>query len=229
MNRIKYIEFLNFFKDNGYNFIFYNELNSNLKNQIILRHDVDFSPSFALEMAQIEYENEIKSTYFFLIRNNMYNSLSQKNTEIIIKIKDLGHNISLHFDSQIYEKIQEGLDSEILIFNSLFRENISLISYHRPPSKILENEFLSKKVQTTYDKEFFKDIKYFSDSSGVFRYGNPIDSDEFKRKENMQVLIHPIWWVSEGNDRMSKIEWYKDKAQFWIEDNLNDNLNFYAK
>ena len=73
MNRIKYIEFLNFFKDNGYNFIFYNELKSNLKNQIILRHDIDFSPSFALEMAQIERENEIKSTYFFLIRNIQIN------------------------------------------------------------------------------------------------------------------------------------------------------------
>ena len=39
--------------------------------------------------------------------------------------------------------------------------------------KILSREIEINNFKTTYDDEFFKEIKYFSDSSGVFKYGNP--------------------------------------------------------
>jgi hypothetical protein len=158
----------------------------------------------------------------------MYNLLSKESTEIIKEIKSLGHRISLHFDSEIYADIHNGFQLEKQIFNKIFDENIDIISYHRPPKKILNKEIELNDFKTTYDNEFFKEIKYFSDSSGIFKYGNPVNSEEFKQKKTMQILIHPIWWISEGNNRLDKIMWHKQKQKYSVENNLKNNLNFYG-
>ncbi len=229
MNKKEYCNFIDSFKKNEYKFIFFDQLKIEKYGQVILRHDVDFHPSYALEMAKLESQCNIKSTYFFLVRNNMYNLLSKENTEIIKEIKSLGHRISLHFDSEIYEDINNGFQLEVQIFNKIFDESINIISYHRPPKKILTREIEINNFKTTYDDEFFKEIKYFSDSSGVFKYGNPVNSEEFQQNKTMQILIHPIWWISEGNNRLDKILWHKKKQKNSVETNLKNNLNFYGK
>ena len=35
------------------------------KNQIILRHDIDYSPTAALKIAKIDHELKVKSHFFF--------------------------------------------------------------------------------------------------------------------------------------------------------------------
>ena len=57
---------------------------------------------------------------------------------------------------------------EVQIFNKIFDENINIISYHRPPKKILSREIEINNFKTTYDDEFFKEIKYISQTHLVF-------------------------------------------------------------
>ena len=44
----------------------------------------------------IEKELGVVSTYTVQLRNNTYNALSEKNIDLIKRIKDLGHHIGLH-------------------------------------------------------------------------------------------------------------------------------------
>ena len=229
MSKTDYVKFLNSFLKNEYKFIFFDELKTNKFKQIILRHDIDFDPYLAYQMAKLEKISNIKSTYFFLIRSNIYNAFSEKNVKIINKIKELGHRISLHFDPTLYSNIDEGLKIEISLFEKIFKVKINLISYHRPSKDIINNINSNSKVSTAYDPIFFSKIKYFSDSSGEFKYGDPRNSEEFSEKKNLQILIHPIWWIYDKKDRMKKLELFRKNKELETHLDLENNLNFYGK
>ncbi len=70
-----------------------------------------------------------------------------------------------------------------------------MISVHRP------NDFLKScdaplcGVEHTYQNKYFKDIKYVSDSQGLFRFGHPFETEEWKQTKAMHLLIHPLWWM----------------------------------
>lgn len=196
-----YKNFLSKIKNNKYNFVFFRDFNPKKESQLILRHDIDLDIDLALEIAQIEFDLEIKSTYFFLLRSDSYNLISDKNLKKVLKIKDLGHEISIHFDLEIYNNVFEGLDKEIQIFQSYFDVNLDIISIHRPNKDFLEHPSNYFKISTTYDEIFTKkNISYYADSGGIFRYGSFIDSYDFQSNNNVQLLLHPIWWTIKSND-----------------------------
>lgn len=203
-----YSEFLKVYIDKGYDFIDFNELDINKNQQIILRHDIDFDINFALEAAIIESNSNIKATYFFLLKSNFYNILTEKNLQIVQKIKNLGHNVSIHFDPTIYDDFKQGLKNEIELFNFLFDVNPQIISLHRPNEFFLNYDCDINGVFHTYQSIFFKEIKYFSDSTGSWRFGNPIFSKEFLNNENIHLLIHPIWWFVKGKNNFEKLKTY---------------------
>ena len=197
--------------DNNYDFIFFENLNKK-NGQVIIRHDIDFEIEAAYEMAKIENEMGIKTTYFFLISNDSYNIFSKKNYENVIKIKNLGHQISIHFDPTIYSDFESGFKMEKQIFELLFNLNISITSLHRPNDFFLDFNSKIAECDHTYMNKYTNDIKYFSDSKGLFRYGHPLESKEFLNNKSLQILIHPIWWIYNGADRYKKlINFYNSK------------------
>ena len=225
-----YTDLIQKFLDNKYKFKTFNTYDYKKSGQIILRHDIDFDCKLAKEMAIVEKNLGIKSTYFFLLTNNNYNLISEKNQKHVKEIIRLGHEVSIHFDDSLYSNFNQGLNYEKMIFEMTFGLKINIISLHRPSSEILNK--LSKKkisVKTTYNNIFFRKTKYFSDSRGEFRFGNPLDSEEFKNNENIQLLIHPIWWTLRGTN---KSEILKSLKKNWIaqdEENLSNSLDFYEK
>lgn len=62
-------------KNKGYTFMSLTEFEENKDKEplIILRHDIDFSPRSALELAKIENQLDIRSTYFVRVHANSYN------------------------------------------------------------------------------------------------------------------------------------------------------------
>jgi hypothetical protein len=60
----------------GYRFVLLDDLDlESPEKQVILRHDIDYSPNKAVEMAKIDYSLGIHSTFFFLVRGHWYNFL----------------------------------------------------------------------------------------------------------------------------------------------------------
>lgn len=213
MNKIEklYSELLN----NNYSFIFFENLNTSLDNQVIIRHDIDFDVSIAYDLAIIEKQLGIKTSYFFSLIDEAYNLLSPTNIELVKKIKKLGHYVSIHFDPTKYSDVNKGLLTELQIFKTSFNIDVNIISIHRPQKIYLDSKQNLAGVNHSYESKFFTKIKYFSDANGVFRYGHPLESNEFKEKKNMQILIHPIWWY---NDKLNKHEimkqYFSEKKNF---------------
>tara|TARA_B100000029_G_scaffold468129_1_gene504868 strand:+ start:1579 stop:2283 length:705 start_codon:yes stop_codon:yes gene_type:complete len=216
-----YIKLINTFKNQGYSFKDYS--NFHLTKNIILRHDVDFYLEAAEELAKIEYKENVKSNFFFMISNNFYNITSKYSQGIIKNIKKLGHNISLHYDHKNHYNINKGLKLEKNLFEDIFNLKIKIISIHRPGNFITKSRRF-KSTRHTYEKPYFKKIGYYSDSRGSFRYGNPTESKEFKDKKTIQLLIHPIWWVARGNTPSEKIKyWVQNKLHFFQREIILNN------
>lgn len=220
-----YSQFLEIFLHKGYEFISFKNLNINEDSQIILRHDIDFDTNFALNSAIIESNLGIKATYFFLIKSNIYNILTPNNFANIKKIHELGHTISIHFDPTIYKDFKLGLEIETKLFTQLFNVHPYIISLHRPNNFFLNFNEKINGLMHTYQNTFFKNIKYFADSTGCWRFGDPILSSEFKENKNMQLLIHPIWWFVSGKSNTEKIKKYYYSRVNNLKNDFSSNSN----
>ncbi len=151
-----YEKFVNAFLDKNYLFISYDELDLKNDKQVILRHDVDVSIDLALKMAILENNSNVKATYFFLLSNLSYNLLADENIKKVKKIRELGHNISLHFDLSIYKNPRKSFIKEKKIFEDVFDENINIISIHQPTKAFLSNPENYFSIQNTYENKLLK-------------------------------------------------------------------------
>lgn len=217
-----YQDFLEQFLDKQYEFVNFQQLNKPYK-QIVMRHDIDFDCQAALDLARIEHKLDITSTYFFLLSNDSYNPLSKQNMERILEIKELGHTISIHFDPTIYKDFEQGFEQEKAIFETLFQTKIDIISLHRPNEFFLKFDQKFSGVEHTYMQKYFKDFDYFSDSTGLWRFGHPFNSEAFKLSKSLHVLIHPIWWVIEGQDNFNKLKSYYQVKKDELKKHYSDN------
>ena len=215
----KYTDLIFKFLDKGYEDVFFNELLGEY-NQLIIRHDIDFDCEVAYKMAKVEYDIGIKSSYFFMLSNPIYNVFSEKNKKYIKNIKTFGHNISIHFDFEIGD-----LKKEIDIFESFFDTKIDIISVHRPDLKLLNKIG----IEHTYLPKYFEDIKYFSDSRGEFKYGHPTESEEFKKGKSIQLLIHPEWWMSDKSKSIEIIQDIIDRNNKMNEKFFKENSTPYKE
>ena len=217
-----YSAFLETLLSKDYEFVNFSELSSE-EGQVVMRHDIDFDCEFALEMAKKENALGVKAIYFFLLSNASYNIATKENFNRIKTIQKLGHVVSVHFDPTIYEDFDKGLEIEVNYFESLFETKVNIISLHRP------NEFFQnynkpiQKIEHTYQQKYFRDVKYVSDSTGVWRYGHPFDTEDFKYRRSLHILIHPIWWQIEGENNLEKLKKYFHQKQLEIKDHFAAN------
>lgn len=220
--------FLETLLENGYEDIFFKELTSESR-QLIMRHDIDFDTGFALKTAKIETSLGIKATYFFLLRCNFYNIYSPGDFENVLQIRELGHEITLHFDPMIYEDFSTGLNEELVVFEQLFGIKPDIISFHRP-NKFFQNfDKPILGIEHTYQSKFFHDIKYLSDSTGRWRFGHPFDTPEFRAQKTLHILMHPIWWMVNGASNTEKLRTYfSNRVEALITEFYNHSIPFRA-
>lgn len=175
---------------------------------VISRHDIEFDPVRAFEMAKLENKFQLKSTYFFQVSSDAYNIASVKNRKILSEIEKLGHEIGLHlYVSHIdtYQKdiFSEELDSQSSILSKLISRDVKYFSVHRPKSWFLEirKDFFNG-ITNAYGPSFFeysqspKKIKYYADSTHEWNYGKPRFTKNFKK---YQILTHPDEWFEFKN------------------------------
>lgn len=199
-----YKKLLKEFVDAGYKFIKFDSYVPD-KRRLLLRHDVDCDVSLAAKMAEIEHELGVSSTYFFMLRSRSYNILERSNVKDIISIKRLGHWISLHYDPSLYKDVARGVAYELNLFTEIFKERPYVISIHSPPKDFVDVDLLE--CNHTYQPRYFTKIAYVSDSRGRFSYGHPLKSQAFKEGKTLQLLIHPIWWMTEQESAVKSLNW----------------------
>ena len=218
-----YEDLIKAFVANGYETKFF-DLSIAPQKHLILRHDIDFDCQFAAEIASVENSLGVKATYFFLLTNDSYNLLSPKNKARVFDIKAQGHRISLHFDPVLYgADFIDGFRYEREVFEKTFQTKIEIVSLHRPTGFFLDFDEKIDDVEHTYQKKYFKDIKYISDSGGNFRFGHPLESEDFALKNSIQLLIHPIWWRSEGETNIEVLKNHIENRKLLLHSHIGEN------
>ena len=151
-----YENLLSLIKENHYEICSYEDYQLNPRC-VILRHDVDLSLEAALRFAELEYKNGVQSTYFILLSTSFYNLFERKANDAIKKIKNLGHDIGLHFDEARYHIENEAglihyVEKEVSIMSQGLDMEIKSVSMHRPSRWVLDADVKFDTVINSYSK-----------------------------------------------------------------------------
>ena len=204
-------------------------IDNNLDKYCVIRHDVEYSLDRALELAKLENELNIKSTYCIQVRNNIYNAISDKNIELVKQIHTLGHEIALHQDPPAGLDdfgLQKYLLQDIGVLSMYYDLPIKIFSYHRPKQEYLQKYFTVKDLINTNGNKFFhyfngkgtikpeeRDVTYLADSNHLWKWGDPKDVD-FSKINKLQMNMHPYSWSKEGFENLENtIQVVKERTQ----------------
>lgn len=225
-----YIQLLELLRDKGYNFCFYNESDL-LEKCVILRHDVDLSIEKALQMAIIENSLGVKSTYFLLLSTNFYNVFSKQSFDKLQQIKNLGHEIGLHFDEKRYnistiDEMKIYIEFELDILGKLLNDKVKVLSMHRPSKFILESDIQLDPIINSYSSKYFNKMKYISDSRMHWRE-DPMETIKSNEFNKFHILTHPFWYSAESETIEFKLQDFIKKALCERYDNLNDSITSF--
>ena len=69
---------------------------------------------------------------------------------------------------------------------------------------------------------FFSEMGYCSDSRGLWRYGHPLNHEAVEKRRSLQLLTHPIWWVSDFRSVQEKLLGFLRKHFFKTDTILAD-------
>src|SRR5262245_60649661 len=82
LSRQLYLDFLAKAKARGFRFVRFRDFLPGAAplsgRYIVLRHDIDFAPGYALEMAELEHAAGIASTFFVLVDGQFYDPLESE-------------------------------------------------------------------------------------------------------------------------------------------------------
>ena len=168
------------------------------------RHDVDISLKKAVEMAEFESKNGIKSTYYILLSSPYYNALEAENLQRIRTLRELGMGIGLHYDNSIKLQDANQCCSEIIIQLGILQHHIGeleekSVTFHKPLRGVdINGETVNLlNLSNIYSPNFDQRFKYISDSGHNWRE-NPYDI--INTNDMVHINTHPEWYNNEEMD-----------------------------
>ena len=187
----------------------------------ILRHDVDLDIELAYDLAKIEEDHNIHSSYFFLTSGNTYNILVKKNSDMLREINKMGHEVGLHFDPTIYSEdiMIEAVKKEAEILSFASGSEIRSISLHNP--SIHGTYPMFEGYNNAYDPKIFSNENYISDSRMQFRGKDIYGFLDGIERSHIQILLHPMHFSEKGYG-------YDSILKKYINNILNDLHEYFS-
>jgi hypothetical protein len=172
-----------------------------------LRHDVELSLDAALVMASAEHDTGIDSCYYVCVDSPFLPREPVVVREFVSRIQDLGHLVSFHLP--VSRSIPARVDELRQDFPQI---RPSSLTFHAPkvPAATLADLPLGASV---YKPMTRPGTAYFSDSTGRWRYGSPIEPGPLDLDRPTQLLTHPYWW-SAGTGAGCPLSLDADRAAF---------------
>lgn len=159
-------------------------------NGLIIRHDIDHDISFALEVARLEKDLLVKSTFFVRMTACYYNPMSRANRALLRKIHNYGFEIGLHFDTSI-EHAVERFNLEVLCLEDILGSKVMSFTSH---NNSIHGAYSSKNEIINADKLQDDGI---SDSLMNFNGKDPYKYIDKSKTMLILLLLHPLYWVVE--------------------------------
>jgi len=183
-------------------------LEEDKRRQIILRHDIDYLPSIAYEMAEIDATYNIKATFALLLSSPLYNPFTSTNIKIINEIKQLGHNIVLHHrvvPGSSVEETRQDIVREMQNMRAFFPFFQNVFVWHNLPPKNLLSDIEIPGMVNAYNTRYIKRMFYISDS--VLRHKPETFFKVLDEHKLLHMLLHPIIWMSEKDNMISMVSY----------------------
>ena len=190
--------------------------------RIYIRHDVDQLLTPALDMAKLENEDGIRSTYFLLNTADYFPAMKNEPKYL----QDLGHEVGWHNNALsqffFYDKgkgLKEIIETALKELRDLgvtvrgtashgdeYCGQLKYINYHiwpinpktalRYPVRGDHPIFQLSDFGLEYEAYFLKKNLYLSDSGGYFNADPATVAKQFNAMENctLQILCHPEHW-----------------------------------
>jgi len=181
--------------------------NKHKQKLILLRHDIDYSPKRAFEIAKIEKSLNVKSTYFIRVHGEHYQPFDKESYPTLLKILKMGHEIGLHLEARTMSKwlkvdMIDLFYAEKKALEAMFNIKVISASEHadlyRNEQNFWRNHFFTKvnkrkvRIKNFPQEKRFQKLHYLSDSSRFWREGCPCKN--LTKFYKFQILTHPDHW-----------------------------------
>jgi hypothetical protein len=216
----------------GYEDVFISQVDPE-KSHVFLRHDVDLCPQRAADMARVEQEEGVRSTYYVLLNTQFYNVFAEEIRRALHVILACGHKIGLHFDAAYYpddpQLLEEAVGRECAILEMAIEGPVESLSFHRPARALRGRPGLIAGRAHAYEPRFFSQLVYYADSQGCWRFGHPLDDERVHKARALQLVTHPIWWFQEGEGVVEKMEIFRQGIAQRARREMAENLTPFAQ
>lgn len=212
LSRQLYLDFLAKARARGFSFVRFEDFLPGRpplpERYIVLRHDIDFAPSYSLQMAKLEHEAGVASTFFVLVDGQFYNPLQKDVIQQLRRIHALGHEIGLHF--AVSSAVEPDLGREVALrldlLGALAGVTVRSFSQHDPVNAGFATVSLPPEHEPCVDASAVireHDLLYVSDSAMMWRrYTFDTALDE---NRNLCLLAHPHSWLHPQDDYVAMI------------------------
>ena len=186
----------------------FTEISSDVEEFIVLRHDIEFDIEKARQLAEIEADLGVASTYLVQIGSAAYNAFSDENLARLERIIELGHDVGLHYRQKgvgFYEE-EEHIRQELIALRLMLPKASMVFGCHRPKAGTAYDKYMVNGAINTYSAPFFyrtdkpeqAATRYISDSKWRWNYGSP-NYQVFRDLPRIQLLTHPFQWSAGAN------------------------------
>lgn len=168
---------------------------------IVLRHDVDFDLAAAYDLALLEHECGVRSTFFVMTTADSYNPMSATNRARLIHMHALGFEIGIHFHPPAYgapdaTEQRRNLDAEAAVLAGITGSPVRAVSIHNP--SVHGGYPIFEGYRNAYEPAIFSPERYLSDSRMILRT-DPYEFCEKTRGMSRQILLHPMHFTPQGD------------------------------
>ncbi len=196
---------------------------------VYLRHDVDNTLEAALHMAEAEARAGAVATYLVLVRSENYNPFSRANAARLRRIRELGHDVGLHFAVEEHDPEAIAADltgcirADARLLEALVGESVQVFSFHNPVGK----ERFATEVAglvNTYSDRFFADACYLSESNMRWPNGSPAEVLASGQHRVIQILVHPLSYRADLRSDRDVLLWFlREKMRDLLDLNVRQN------
>lgn len=218
LTRERYVRFLGDAQARGFSFVRFSDFLPGApalpERYIALRHDIDFAPHHSLEMAQLEREAGVTATYFVLVDGQFYNPLQPEVIRQLRGIRELGHEVGLHFavSSAVHRDIGEEVAFRLQILSTLVGAPIRSYSQHDPVNAGFAKVTLPAGIAACVDASDVlreHDLLYVSDSAMMWRKFT--FETALEQNRNLCLLAHPHSWLHPQDDYVAMIREFESR------------------
>ena len=188
------------------------------------RHDIDFSPQRALELARVEAANGVRTTYFVQISSRYYSVFEPEIAAILRQIVALGHDIGLHFDAEVCAHLatpdyDRRIAFEARALEEVAETGVAAFTLHNPTT--LVGVSLNEPYRAGLVNGSCSDLRatysYCSDSNGLWRYRSLAEMIADPSVSRLYVLTHPEWWQLEPMPPRQRLQRCIDGRRAYLE------------